>query len=148
MPFTTPFATGCTAGAARGTGAGDIVANFSCLTAADGGLCALPDELETTASPWEGGLAVPLVVGGVGLECFCSPFMLACNICCWRARASLSTPTPGVGDSRCWLRLSVRPDLAFGPASLSLAAAGSSTFALACVSRLLNASCDEVSSRR
>lgn len=142
MPFTMPFATGWTAGAALGTG--DIVANFSCFTAATGGLCAWLDGPGMVADdPCDGGLTAPLV-GGVGLECVCPPFTPACTISPWRVRASLSTLKPGAGDPGGWLKLKVVPVFDLGPTSLSLVAAGSSTFALASASRLLNASCEKV----
>ena len=44
-------------------------------------------------------IAVPLIAGAIR-DC-CWPFTPACTICRCRARASLSTATPGAGEPRC-----------------------------------------------
>lgn len=99
-----PLVMGCMAPAAVDcAGAGDSVDIFSYLTLAPEGLVALALLAGRGASvldSCEDDLAMPLT-WGAGRDCVCWPLTPADTIARCRAKASLSTLTPGVGELRC-----------------------------------------------
>ena len=93
MPFVRGWAVGMPFG-----GAGDCVDAFSALIPMLNGEPELV-LLDGRARSGAKACAMPLKPGTIRACCW--PLTPACTICRWRARASLSTDTPGAGEPRC-----------------------------------------------